>query len=199
MTASSAGTGRSSGHVMPAAPGGVPQHNFHVFAVYPWLGLLRAGMDGPPLEVLDRCRIRWGHVEAVTGDHVTVRSRRLRFEDSRLTLGAEQIEQARHSFESAGLHDRPAPRRRCVPALGLGVRPTVTRVVGLAPLLHLTQSPRRQRSRSTGPRRRVRRVTGTGAGMAVFGLSPDRIRRNRARTDRAQAGTHVRGVSDDSL
>ncbi|HLN41249.1 MAG TPA: DUF6390 family protein [Acidimicrobiales bacterium] len=92
--------GPQLGHVMPAAPGGVPQHNFHVFAVYPWLGLLRAGMDGPPLEVLDRCRIRWGHVEAVTADHVTVRSRRLRFEDSRLTLGAEQIEHARHSFES---------------------------------------------------------------------------------------------------
>lgn len=39
---------------------GTPQHSFHVFAVYPWLGLLRAGRDGPPLEVLDRCRIRWG-------------------------------------------------------------------------------------------------------------------------------------------
>ena len=39
---------------------GAPQHSLHVFAVYPWLGLLRGGMDGPPLEVLDRCRIRWG-------------------------------------------------------------------------------------------------------------------------------------------
>ncbi len=54
--------------VTAAAPGGVPQHNFHVFAVYPWLGLLRAGMEGPPLRVLDRCRIRWGCIQAITGE-----------------------------------------------------------------------------------------------------------------------------------
>jgi len=91
--------GPQLGHVVSSAPGGVPQHSFHVFAVYPWLGLLRAGMDGPPLEVLDRCRIRWGRVEAVTGDLVTVRSRRLCFDGSRLTLGPEQAEEARRSFD----------------------------------------------------------------------------------------------------
>lgn len=85
--------------LLSAAPGGIPQHNFHVFAVYPWLGLLRAGMDGPPLVVLDRCRIRWGRVEAVTGDLVTVRSRRLSFEGSKLTLGAEELEFARHRLD----------------------------------------------------------------------------------------------------
>ena len=89
--------------VVSAAPRGVPQHNFHVFAVYPWLGLLRAGMDGPPLEVLDRCRIRWGRIEAVTGELVTVRSRRLRFDGSRLMLGAEQTEQARRSLHGYAL------------------------------------------------------------------------------------------------
>ncbi len=82
-----------------AAPGGVPQHNFHVFAVYPWLGLLRAGMDGPPLEVLDRCRIRWGRIQAIAGDLVTVRSRPLRFNGSQLILGAEQTECARRSLD----------------------------------------------------------------------------------------------------
>jgi len=91
------------GHAVSAAPGGVPQHSFHVFAVYPWLGLLRAGRDGPPLEVLDRCRIRWGRVEAVTGDLATVRSRRLCFDGSRLTLGPEQAEEARCSFDGQAL------------------------------------------------------------------------------------------------
>ncbi len=100
---------------------GVPQHSFHVFAVYPWLGLLRAGMDGPPLEVLDRCRIRWGRVEAVTGDLVTVRSRRLCFDGSRLTLGPEQAEEARCGFDGQAFATDLRARRHRLPALGLGV------------------------------------------------------------------------------
>ncbi len=87
--------GRRLGHLLSAAPGSVLQHSFHVFAVYPWLGLLRAGMDGPPLEVLDRCRIRWGRIQAVMGDVAAVRSRRLCFNGSQLTLGVECTEEAR--------------------------------------------------------------------------------------------------------
>jgi len=45
--------------VAAAFTGVVDQHSFHVFAVYPWLGLLRAGNEGAPLEILDCCRIRW--------------------------------------------------------------------------------------------------------------------------------------------
>jgi len=89
--------------VTAAAPRGVPQHNFHVFAVYPWLGLLRAGMDGPPLEVLDRCRIRWGCIQAITGDLVTVRSRPLCFDGSHLVLGGEQTECVRRSVDGTAV------------------------------------------------------------------------------------------------
>lgn len=88
--------------VSAAIAGGVPQHSFHVFAVYPWLGLLRAGMEGPPLEVLDRCRIRWGRVEAMHGDLVSVTSRALDFVGSRLVLGNERVEQVRRSLDGAG-------------------------------------------------------------------------------------------------
>jgi hypothetical protein len=96
--------GRRFGHVASAVPlGGVCQHSFHVFAVYPWLGLLRAGMEGAPLTVLDRCRIRWGYVEAVTGDLVTVRNRLLGFDGSRLVLGPEEVEVARRSLHGVGL------------------------------------------------------------------------------------------------
>jgi hypothetical protein len=91
--------GTRLGSLLSAAPGGILQHSYHVFAVYPWLGLMRAGMDGPPLEVLDRCRVRWGCIQEVTGDMVTVRSRRLGFEGSQLILGAEQTEQARRGFD----------------------------------------------------------------------------------------------------
>lgn len=89
--------------VAAAGTGGVAQHSFHVFAVYPWLGLLRAGMEGPPLEVLDRCRIRWGTVTSVAGDMALVRSRPLTFEGSRLALGAEQVEEARWALDGASL------------------------------------------------------------------------------------------------
>ena len=91
--------GRTFGPLVQAVSGGVAHHSFHVFAVYPWQGLLRAGMEGPPLEILDRCRIRWGRVEKVIGDLVTVRSRPLSFNGSRLVLGDEQLEQARRGFD----------------------------------------------------------------------------------------------------
>jgi hypothetical protein len=54
--------------------GGVPNHAFHVFCVYPWVGLLREGFVGPSLRVLDRCRISWGTVVAF--DEVVVVARR---------------------------------------------------------------------------------------------------------------------------
>ena len=46
--------------------GGVPHHSFHVFGVYPWVGLLgNDRMTRHALTVLDRCRVRWGKVIAV--------------------------------------------------------------------------------------------------------------------------------------
>lgn len=67
--------------------GAVPHHGFHVFAVYPWLGLLRAGVTGPALEVLDRCRIGWGRVTARAGERTVVRARSLTWDGARLGLG----------------------------------------------------------------------------------------------------------------
>lgn len=81
----------------PAASPGMCHHSHHVFTVYPWLGILRSGREEPSLTVLDRCRIRWGRVEAVVGDHVIVRARVLDFEGSRLLLGPEVVETARCS------------------------------------------------------------------------------------------------------
>ena len=47
--------------------GGRAHHNFHVFAVYPWVGMLRAGYAEEPLRVLNSCRVRWGTVLEVDG------------------------------------------------------------------------------------------------------------------------------------
>lgn len=70
----------------------VPHHAFHVFGVYPWVGLLSETDYGKPLEVLQGCRIRWGQVVEVAGDTVIVRSRPLTWDGRRLDLGPPELE-----------------------------------------------------------------------------------------------------------
>jgi len=96
---------RSSDLVASALCGGVAQHSLHVFGVYPWLGMLRAGSEGVPLEVMNNCRIRWGRVEEVTGDLVRVTSQALEFRGSRLRLGPERFEVVRQSLDGMGMVD----------------------------------------------------------------------------------------------
>jgi hypothetical protein len=93
-----------------ALAGGVPHHSFHVFGVYPWVGLL--GDDRiatKALEVLDRCRVRWGQVAGVTGDQVLVRSRPLTWDGQRLGLGEPVVETARYAVDGSGFVDRLVP------------------------------------------------------------------------------------------
>ncbi len=43
--------------------GGLPHHAFHVFCVYPWVGLLREGRGGrEPLDIVRQCHVSWGSV-----------------------------------------------------------------------------------------------------------------------------------------
>jgi hypothetical protein len=88
-----------------AMAGGVAHHSFHVFAVYPWLALLRSGKREPALSVLDRCRIRWGRIEAVEGENVIVRSRPLGFDGRELVLLDARSEQACGSVDGVGFVD----------------------------------------------------------------------------------------------
>jgi hypothetical protein len=81
--------GRSWAAVVDAvAAGAVPHHAFHVFAVYPWLGLLRTGAVDEPLRILESCRITPALVEAVDGDRVHALARPLRWTGSTLELGS---------------------------------------------------------------------------------------------------------------
>ena len=77
--------------------GGVPHHSFHVFGVYPWVGLLgNDRMTRHALTVLDRCRVRWGKVVAVSAlAEVIVESRPLSWDGRLLTLGEPVVETAR--------------------------------------------------------------------------------------------------------
>ncbi|MDQ6658334.1 MAG: DUF6390 family protein [Actinomycetota bacterium] len=84
--------------------GGMPHHSFHVFCIYPWVGLL--GDDRrfeQALMVLDKCRIRWGKVMTVQADTLAVMSRPLCFDAGRLFLGDERLETVSRTLDGVGL------------------------------------------------------------------------------------------------
>lgn len=96
--------GRSWSRLTDAVPAGaVPHHAFHVFGIYPWVGLLRGGRVEEPLHVLDRCRVRWGRVAEVRGARALVWSRPLRWDGRRLLLGPEREEEVVLRDDGLGL------------------------------------------------------------------------------------------------
>lgn len=75
-------------------------HSYQVFEVYPWAGMLRAGLpSGPAVDVLDRCRIRSGVVRDVEGEWVTVTSSVLGWDGARLVPQAPGVERAQWSID----------------------------------------------------------------------------------------------------
>jgi hypothetical protein len=66
---------------------GRAHHNFHVFSVYPWVGLLRYGQVDQPVRILDSCRIRWGRVRSVHSGQIIVDGPQLYWTGSALALG----------------------------------------------------------------------------------------------------------------
>ncbi|HET8601358.1 MAG TPA: DUF6390 family protein [Segeticoccus sp.] len=92
------------------AAGGVPHHSYHVFCVYPWVGLLGDDRRAEQaLTVLDRCRIRWGRVTAVQGDQVVVDSRPLTYDGGRLELGEPVAETAVRGVDGVTMLEDLAP------------------------------------------------------------------------------------------
>jgi Family of unknown function (DUF6390) len=105
--------GRSFERLTETVPtGALPHHSFHVFGVYPWVGLLRLGPVEQPLRVLDRCRVRWGEVLRVDGALVTVRSRPLVWDGRALRLGEPTVEQAAGTADGLALAGRLHPGDR---------------------------------------------------------------------------------------
>ncbi|MBA2529531.1 MAG: hypothetical protein H0V19_06135 [Euzebyales bacterium] len=102
--------GPSWGYLAENIPAGaVAHHSFHVFGVYPWVGLLAAHRGGDPLRILDRCRIRWGQVVTATCDEAVVRCRPLTWDGTRLQLGAPEAETARCAAGGLGFVRDLAP------------------------------------------------------------------------------------------
>lgn len=77
------------------AAGAVPHHCFHVFAVYPWLGLLRSGIVQEPLHVLESCRTTPALVRSVEPDTLRVALRPLVWDGRTLELGSWSEREAR--------------------------------------------------------------------------------------------------------
>jgi len=84
--------GGSWDRLVATAVGASPHHSFHVFGIYPWVGLLRGGRVEEPLRVLDRCRIRAGQVVSVDGDSAVVESRPLEWDGRVLREGEPRPE-----------------------------------------------------------------------------------------------------------
>ncbi len=84
--------GASWDRLVATAAGARPHHSFHVFGVYPWLGLLRGGRVDEPLRVLDRCRVRTGRVVEVDGGRAVVESRPLIWDGRVLREGESRPE-----------------------------------------------------------------------------------------------------------
>jgi hypothetical protein len=101
--------GSARGRVFDAvAAGAVPHHSFHVFAVYPWLGLLRSGIVDQPLHVLDQCRTTPAVVQAVDGDSLDVLAEPLLWDGRSLRLGPPAARTVR--WRDGGLALVPEPR-----------------------------------------------------------------------------------------
>jgi hypothetical protein len=92
------------------AAGAVPHHCFHVFAVYPWLGLMRTGIVDEPLRVLDQCRTTPASVQSVGDDGtVAVLARPLLWSDGALALGEPSTRTVRWQTDGLAFVTKPTP------------------------------------------------------------------------------------------
>jgi hypothetical protein len=95
-------------HDLVGSAGVQAHHSFHVFVVYPWVRFLDREPD-TALRVLQDCRIRWGTVESVDSEHVTMTSRPLTLVAGILGLGEPTAERVRWSKEGESLIATPSP------------------------------------------------------------------------------------------
>ena len=91
------------------AGGARPVHAFHVLEIFPRVGLLRGGETSDLLATIDACRIRWGQVEAVSGDALVVSAAPIELRDGRLELGPPRAETITRWLDGRGFVDDVAP------------------------------------------------------------------------------------------
>ena len=101
--------GQVTGLLDALEPGeALAHHSFHVFVVYPWIRFLDRDAE-KPVQVMQDCRVRWGTVESVHGDHAVIHSQPLTFADGRLLLGDLAPERVRWRRDGTSLVPPPVP------------------------------------------------------------------------------------------
>lgn len=89
--------------------GARPVHAFHVFDVFPKVGLLRGEVVHDVLATIDACRIRWGQVESIVGDSLVVSAASLAMVHGRLRLSPPRVETVSRWLDGTGFVDDVEP------------------------------------------------------------------------------------------
>jgi hypothetical protein len=82
--------------------GARPTHAFHVFDVFPRVGLMRGGAVTDAIKLMDSCRIRWGRVLEVAGERLVVDAVPLTLAEGKLELGAARPQSVRRWLDGTG-------------------------------------------------------------------------------------------------
>jgi hypothetical protein len=85
----------------PAA-GARPTHAFHVFDIFPRVGLMRGGQVTDAVGLMDSCRIRWGRVLEVTGESLVVNAVPLGLAEGKLALAQPKVQTVRRWLDGTG-------------------------------------------------------------------------------------------------
>jgi hypothetical protein len=85
----------------PAA-GARPTHAFHVFDVFPRVGLMRGGAVADAVGLMDSCRIRWGRVLEIGGESLVVSAVPLCLVEGRLALAEPMTQTVRRWLDGTG-------------------------------------------------------------------------------------------------
>jgi len=82
--------------------GAHPTHAFHVFDVFPRVGLMRGGAVTDAVGLMDSCRIRWGRVLEVSGESLVVNAVPLGLDEGKLALGEPKVQTVRRWLDGTG-------------------------------------------------------------------------------------------------
>ncbi len=89
--------------------GARPTHAFHVFDVFPRVGLMRGGAVTDAIGLMDSCRIRWGRVMEVAGESLVVNAVPLGLEDGKLALAEPKVQTVRRWLDGTGFVSDVSP------------------------------------------------------------------------------------------
>jgi hypothetical protein len=82
--------------------GARPTHAFHVFDIFPRVGLMRGGQVTDAVGLIDSCRIRWGRVVEVSGETLVVEAVPLGLAEGKLALQAPRVQTVRRWLDGTG-------------------------------------------------------------------------------------------------